>query len=90
MRSLLSERLEALRPVELHHFGAGAAAGVNLTLRLPCERMELAPVLVAAHCEGPLGSPGADDNGSSVVALLELALEQLINPAAAPTGDRPV
>lgn len=84
VRSVLSERLQALGPVELHHFGAGADAGVNLILRLPGERRELAPVLVAAHYDGPLGSPGADDNATGVVALLELASRWAHQPPRRP------
>ena len=64
VRSFVLEELQAHGPVEQHHFGEGADAGVNLILRLPGQRPELAPVLVAAHYDGPLGSPGADDNAS--------------------------
>jgi len=73
VRSYVQEQLEAHGTVEQHSFGEGADAGVNLILKLPGKRMDLAPVLVAAHYDGPLGSPGADDNASGVAALLELA-----------------
>ena len=72
VRSFLLEQLQALGPVEQHRFGEGADAGVNLILRLPGQRPELAPVLVAAHYDGPLGSPGADDNATGVAALLAM------------------
>jgi hypothetical protein len=72
VRSFVLEELQAHGPVEQHHFGEGADAGVNLILRLPGQRPELAPVLVAAHYDGPLGSPGADDNATGLAALLEL------------------
>lgn len=73
VRSYVKEQLEAHGPVEQHSFGDASDAGVNLILKLPGKQMNIAPVLVAAHYDGPLGSPGADDNASGVSALLELA-----------------
>jgi Zn-dependent M28 family amino/carboxypeptidase len=84
VRSLVLERLQAFGPVEQHCFGEGADAGVNLILRLPGQRPELAPVLVAAHYDGPLGSPGADDNATGVAALLELARRWAQEPPRRP------
>ena len=84
VRSFLLEELQAHGPVEQHRFGEGADAGVNLILRLPGQRPELAPVLVAAHYDGPLGSPGADDNATGVAALLELARRWARNPPRRP------
>ncbi|MDF1562187.1 MAG: M28 family peptidase [Deltaproteobacteria bacterium] len=43
----------------------------NLIVELPGERSEV--VLVGAHYDSVLGTPGADDNASGVAALLELA-----------------
>ena len=84
VRSFVLEELQVHGEVEQHHFGEGADAGVNLILRLPGQRPELAPVLVAAHYDGPLGSPGADDNASGVVALLELARRWAQTPPKRP------
>ena len=84
VRSFVLEELQTHGPVEQHHFGEGADAGVNLILRLPGQRPELAPVLVAAHYDGPLGSPGADDNASGVAALLELARRWAQTPPKRP------
>lgn len=84
VRSFLLEQLQAHGPVEQHHFGEGADAGVNLILRLPGQRPELAPVLVAAHYDGRLGSPGADDNATGVAALLELARRWAVVPPQRP------
>ena len=84
VRSFVLEELQVHGEVEQHHFGKGADAGVNLILRLPGQRPELAPVLVAAHYDGPLGSPGADDNASGVVALLELARRWAQTPPKRP------
>jgi hypothetical protein len=84
VRSFVLEELQVHGEVEQHHFGKGADAGVNLILRLPGQRPELAPVLVAAHYDGPLGSPGADDNASGVAALLELARRWAQTPPKRP------
>ena len=84
VRSFVLEELQSHGPVKQHHFGEGADAGVNLILRLPGQRPELAPVLVAAHYDGPLGSPGADDNASGVAALLELARRWAQTPPKRP------
>ena len=73
VRSYISERLGALGPVEEHRFRSGIDEGTNLILRLPGRQNGLDPLLVAAHYDGPLNSPGADDNATGVAALLELA-----------------
>lgn len=73
VRSYISERLGALGPVEEHRFRSGIDEGTNLILRLPGRQHGLDPLLVAAHYDGPLNSPGADDNATGVAALLELA-----------------
>ena len=84
VRSFVLEELQVHGEVEQHHIGEGADAGVNLILRLPGQRPELAPVLVAAHYDGPLGSPGADDNASGVADLLELARRWAQTPPKRP------
>ena len=84
VRGMLLERLRALGPVEEHHFQEGGDAGVNLIVKLPAQRNDLDPILVAAHYDGPLGSPGADDNASAVAALLELGRRWLKRPPLRP------
>ena len=84
VRSQLLERLAAFGPVEQHRFQEGSDAGVNLILRLPGQRPELEPLLVGAHYDGPLGSPGADDNATGVAALLELARRLSASPPRRP------
>lgn len=84
LRSQLLERLAAFGPVEQHRFQEGSDAGVNLILRLPGQRPELEPLLVGAHYDGPLGSPGADDNATGVAALLELARRLSASPPRRP------
>jgi Zn-dependent M28 family amino/carboxypeptidase len=73
VRSYIREQLGALGPVEEHHFRSGIDDGTNLILRLPGRQNGLDPLLLAAHYDGPLHSPGADDNATGVAALLELA-----------------
>ena len=73
VRSYIREQLGALGPVEEHRFRSGIDDGTNLILRLPGRQYGLDPLLVAAHYDGPLHSPGADDNATGVAALLELA-----------------
>ena len=73
VRRLLVERLGALGELQEHRFEEGALRGINLILRLPGLRPDLAPLLVGAHYDGPPQSPGADDNATGVAVLLELA-----------------
>ena len=84
VRSYISERLGALGPVEEHRFRSGIDDGTNLILRLPGRQSALAPLLVAAHYDGPLNSPGADDNATGVAALLELAERWVRQPPRRP------
>jgi Zn-dependent M28 family amino/carboxypeptidase len=73
VRRLLVERLGALGEVQEHRFEEGGLRGINLILRLPGLRPDLAPLLVGAHYDGPPQSPGADDNATGLAVLLELA-----------------
>ena len=85
VRSHLIEQLAELGPLERHGFGSGATAGINLILRLPGRRGDLAPLLVGAHYDGPPQSVGADDNASGVVTLLELARRWAADPPQRPS-----
>jgi Zn-dependent M28 family amino/carboxypeptidase len=84
VRAYLVEQLGALGPVQEHHFREGIDAGTNLILRLPGQRPELDPLLVAAHYDGPLHSIGADDNASGLAALIELAVHWKAHPPRRP------
>ncbi|MEA5391840.1 M28 family peptidase [Cyanobium gracile UHCC 0139] len=84
VRAYLIEQLGALGPVEEHHFHEGIDAGTNLILRLPGQRPELNPLLVAAHYDGPLHSIDADDNASGLAALIELAVHWKAQPPRRP------
>ena len=85
VRELLRERLGALGELEEHGFHTKSAGdGVNLILKLPGRDPNLEPMLVGAHDDGPLHSPGADDNASGVAALLELARRWAETPPKRP------
>jgi len=84
VRAYIRDRLGALGPVEEHRFRSGIDDGINLILRLPGRQSGLAPLLVAAHYDGPLNSPGADDNATGVAALLELAERWVRQPPRRP------
>jgi hypothetical protein len=84
VRESLRERLSALGELEEHHFNRAGEAGVNLILKLPGQRADASPLLVGAHYDGPLHSPGADDNASGLAALLELAQRWRAQPPRRP------
>ncbi|WP_053068455.1 M28 family peptidase [Synechococcus sp. GFB01] len=84
VRSTIREQLGALGEVEEHPFREGSEAGTNLILRLPGQNPQRAPLLVAAHYDGPFNSIGADDNASGVAALLELAQRWALDPPTRP------
>jgi len=84
VREALRERLAALGEIEEHRFCSSGEEGVNLILRLPGRDANLSPLLVGAHYDGPLHSPGADDNASGVAALLELARRWAATPPRRP------
>ena len=84
IRQIIKEQLSACGPVEEHHFKTVAADGINLILKLPGLEPDKQPLIIAAHYDGPLHSPGADDNASGVVALLELARRWAVKPPRRP------
>lgn len=84
VREAVRQRLWSMGPLEVHHFGSGSDAGTNMILRLPGREPERRPLLVGAHYDGPLHSPGADDNASGLVALLELARRWAADPPRRP------
>ncbi|MFN2227485.1 MAG: M28 family peptidase, partial [Anaerolineae bacterium] len=59
--------------VETHRFPAHGREFRNLLATLPGSRRPEERVLVVAHYDTVADSPGADDNGSGVAGLLELA-----------------
>ena len=84
VRQLIKERLGSFGALEEHTFTNAGEEGTNLILKLPGRNPKRRPLLVGAHYDGPLHSPGADDNASGVVALLELARRWALNPPRRP------
>ena len=76
--AFLAGRLEAwgyevqFHSFEWHDFVGGAHL-TNVEVRIPGNRADAPLILVGAHWDTVPPSPGADDNGSGVAALLEVA-----------------
>ena len=66
-----------------HRFDYRDRRHENIVLDLP-GRSAGGFILVGAHYDGVPGSPGADDNGSAIAVLLELASEFAAEPAPRP------
>jgi Zn-dependent M28 family amino/carboxypeptidase len=66
-----------------HAFDYRGRQHENIVLDLPGRRAG-GFILVGAHYDGVPGSPGADDNGSAIAVLLELAREFAGEPAPRP------
>lgn len=58
--------------VESHFFEIKGKSSENLILKLN-QNLSNPPILIGAHYDTVPGSPGADDNGSGIAVLLELA-----------------
>ncbi len=56
----------------------------NVQAKLPGQNPEAPVILIGAHYDSVPDSPGADDNASSVAALLEIARMLSIQPPAGP------
>ena len=83
-RIFVKKRLSEYGEVEEHFFKEGSEEGVNYILKLPGQNPKLDPILIGAHYDGPIQSPGADDNASGVVALFELIKRWKENPPIRP------
>ncbi|MHC5210016.1 MAG: M28 family peptidase [Planctomycetota bacterium] len=77
MRALLLEDLEVLGYApRLQRFEWAGAPGTdlaNVEVRRPANRSDAPILIVCAHYDSVAATPGADDNGSGTLALLELA-----------------
>ena len=83
-RIYVKERLSEYGEVEEHFFKEASEDGVNYILKLPGQNPKLDPMLIGAHYDGPIQSPGADDNASAVAALLELVKQWSEKPPKRP------
>jgi hypothetical protein len=59
--------------VQLHPWNRRSYAGNNIIATLPGTDPHLTPIAVSAHYDSAPDSPGADDNGSGVAAVLSIA-----------------
>lgn len=76
VRDYVRAQLAQWGTVEIHRFQVRGQEHQNLVLDLPPQgshRASQPPILIAAHYDAVPGCPGADDNGTGLVALLELA-----------------
>jgi aminopeptidase YwaD len=72
VREYLRQELGKWGEVESHFFQFQGKSYENLILDLP-KNSQQAPILIGAHYDTVPGSPGADDNGTGLAVLLELA-----------------
>lgn len=72
VREYLRQELGKWGEVESHFFQFQGKSYENLILDLP-KSSQQAPILIGAHYDTVPGSPGADDNGTGLAVLLELA-----------------
>ena len=74
-KEYIRQELGKFGPVETHQFEAGGETHENLILDLTAGNSgeQKPPIIIGAHYDTVPGSPGADDNGTGVAVLLELA-----------------
>ena len=80
VKSYIHKQLSSHGQVVRHAFSHGGRTHENLVLNLPGQQ-DRGFILVGAHYDAVPGSPGADDNGSALAVLLELARAFLAVPA---------
>ncbi|MBD1910568.1 MULTISPECIES: M28 family peptidase [unclassified Leptolyngbya] len=87
VREYMREQLAQWGTVETHSFQHHGQEHQNLVLNLSASKPEAAtrpPILIGAHYDAVPNCPGADDNGTGAVALLELARFFAAFPARSP------
>ena len=83
VKAYLGRELARYGALEHHAFDHLGRTHHNLVLELP-GRQDLGFILVGAHYDAVPGSPGADDNGTALAVLLELARAFAGAPARRP------
>jgi Zn-dependent M28 family amino/carboxypeptidase len=83
IRSYLQEQLSQWGTVAVETATIGQQTAQNIVLSLPGARSR-PPIVIGAHYDAVVGSPGADDNASGVAVLLELARWFATNPPIHP------
>lgn len=86
VREYIKQELSKFGQIELHKFDFYGVIYQNIILNLPSQEKSknTAPILIGAHYDTVLNSPGADDNGTGIAVLLELARFFSINKAPFP------
>ncbi len=83
VQTYIRQQLQQWGEVTTHDFEHRGKTHHNLILNLPGQK-DSNPILIGAHYDGVPGTPGADDNASGVVVLLELAREFAKNKPKSP------
>lgn len=74
VKQYIKEQLSQWGELITHEFAVKGQKHQNLILNLPAaEEQKLPPILIGAHYDAVPGTLGADDNGTGVAVLLELA-----------------
>ncbi len=88
VRQYIHQQFSQWGNVEIDEFQVRGKNHQNLILNLPSlnnnKKRELAPILIGAHYDTVPGTSGADDNGTGVAVLLELAREFSSKPLKYP------
>ena len=80
----VQQELSQWGEVEAFHFTAQGQQHTNWVLNLPGTDPARSPILIGAHYDTVPGCPGADDNGTGIATLLEMARVLKDNPARSP------
>ncbi|MEL7071320.1 MAG: M28 family peptidase [Cyanobacteria bacterium J06581_3] len=78
-RSYITQQLQSYglapeeQPYRHPETQSAETGGVNIVVELPGSDPAAGTIVLGAHYDGPGDSPGADDNGSAIAALLEAA-----------------
>lgn len=81
VREYIRETLSQWGEVEVHEFKFQGKTHQNLILNLnSTSSSDFPPILIGAHYDAVPGTPGADDNGTGVAVLLEMAEVFASNP----------
>lgn len=85
VREYIRETLSQWGEVEVHEFKFQGKTHQNLILNLnSASSSDFPPILIGAHYDAVLGTPGADDNATGVAVLLEMAEVFASNPLKYP------
>jgi Zn-dependent M28 family amino/carboxypeptidase len=85
VKQYIHQQLSQWGKVEIDEFTVQGQTFANLILNLPGASPEKhPPIIIGAHFDAVAGSPGADDNGTGIAVLLELARLIAANPLKYP------